>query len=79
MSVLPDGNGGFTACPEVLTEDEAIRYLRLDGAPNPSRTLKYYRERGVLRATSIGRRLLYRRVELDGFIERQTAGNGRRH
>ena len=27
--VLPDGNGGFTPCPELLTEDEVIRLLRI--------------------------------------------------
>jgi len=37
----------------------------------------YYRERGLLKATTIGRHLLYRRVELDRFLERQTAGNRR--
>lgn len=75
MSVLPDGNGGFTPCPEVLTEEEATRYLRLDGDRNPARTLKYYREKGVLRATHVGRHLLYLRAELDRFLGLQTAGN----
>lgn len=28
-SALPDGNGGFTPCPQLLTEDELIRYLRI--------------------------------------------------
>jgi len=76
VSVLPDGNGGFTPCPELLTEDEAIRYLRLEGDKNPLRTLKYYREKGLLRATTVGRHLLYRCIELDRFLELQTAGNG---
>jgi len=74
--VLPDGNGGVTPCPEVLTEEEAIRYLRLEAAKNPARTLKYYREKGLLKATIVGRHLLYRRVELDRFLELQTVGNG---
>jgi hypothetical protein len=26
---LPDGNGGFTVCPELLTEEELIRFLRI--------------------------------------------------
>ena len=53
--ILPNGNEGFTPCPELLTEDEAIRYLRLDiGDPrNPSNTLKYYKDRGVLRGVRI--------------------------
>jgi hypothetical protein len=28
-AVLPDGNGGFTPCPALLTEDELIRLLRI--------------------------------------------------
>ncbi|HOW74104.1 MAG TPA: helix-turn-helix domain-containing protein [Phycisphaerae bacterium] len=62
-------------CPELLTEKEAVRYLRLDDNKNPSRTLKYYRERGLLRGTPVGRHLLYRRVELDRFLELQTVGD----
>ena len=26
---LPDGSGGFTPCPELMTEDELIRFLRI--------------------------------------------------
>ncbi|MBI3835652.1 MAG: helix-turn-helix domain-containing protein [Planctomycetes bacterium] len=72
--VLPDGNGGFHPCPELLIEIEAIRYLRLDieGPNKPTLTLRYYRERGLLRATRVGRRLRYRREELDHLLERLT-------
>ena len=28
-SAIPDGNGGFMPCPELLTEDELIRLLRV--------------------------------------------------
>ena len=28
-AVMPDGNGGFTACSELLTEDDLIRFLRI--------------------------------------------------
>ena len=71
-AVLPDGNGGFTPCPELLTENEAIRYLRLDvnGPNNPEGTLKYYRDQGVLRAVRIGRNLRYPRKELDLMVEK---------
>ena len=75
MAILPDTNGGFTTCPEVLTGEEAIRYLRLGASRNPARTLKYYREKGLLRATVVGRHLLYRRVELERFLELKTTGN----
>ena len=42
-------------CPELLTEDEAIRYLRLDTIriANPSATLRRYRERALLRGIQI--------------------------
>jgi len=77
MSVLPDGNGDLFPCPELLTEEEAIRYLRLDidGPAKPSLTLRYYREKGLLRATRVGRRLRYRRVELDRLLECLTEEN----
>ena len=66
-------------CPELLTEDETIRYLRLDtiSVSNPSATLRRYRERGLLRGTQISKRIFYRRAELDRFIERVTESNPR--
>jgi len=73
-AVLPDGNGGFTPCPELLTEDEAIRYLRLDinGPAKPENTLRYYREHKKLKATKISRKLLYSRKSLDEFMDRMS-------
>jgi hypothetical protein len=61
-------------CPELLTEEEAIRYLRLDtdGPAKPALTLRHYREKGLLRATRVGRKLRYRRVELDRLMENLT-------
>ena len=66
-------------CPELLTEEEAIRYLRLDETrvEDPARTLRYYRERGLLRATQVGRRVRYRRIELERLLERLTEVNPR--
>jgi len=70
--ILPAGNGAYTPCPSLLTQEETIRYLRLDinGPQNPSATLKYYREKGLLRAVRIGRQLRYPRTELDNFVGR---------
>ena len=31
---LPDGNGGFTPCPELMIEVELIRYLRIPEISN---------------------------------------------
>ncbi len=66
-------------CPELLTEDEAIRYLRLDTVEidNPSATLRRYREQGLLRGTQVSKRIFYRRLELDRFLERITDQNPR--
>jgi len=77
MVVLP-GNPA-QPCPELLTEDEAIRYLRLDtiNIGSPSETLRRYRERGMLRGTQVSKRVMYRRVELDRFLERLTEQNPR--
>ena len=36
---LPDGNGGFKSCPNLLTEDELIRFLRI---PQISKAQDYH-------------------------------------
>ena len=71
-SVLPDGKGGFHPCPELLTQKEAEKFLRLDDQSNPSLTLRYYREQKKLRATHIGKTLKYSRKELEKFIAEMT-------
>ena len=78
-AVLPDGNGGFAPCPELLTKDEAIRFLRLDNINTeiPSNTLRYYRKKGLLRATQVGKCIRYRRIELEKLLERLTEANPR--
>jgi len=78
-AVLPDSKGDFVPCPELLTEDEAIRFLRLDGISvhDPATTLKYYRKKGLLRATQVGKCIRYRRVELEKLLDRLTEVNPR--
>lgn len=71
-AVLPDGNGGFAPCPELLTPKEAANYLRLDLNGNWQNTLRYYREKKKLRGTQIGKRVLYTRKALDEFLEKMT-------
>ena len=39
ITPLPDGNGGFTPCPEIMTEDELIRLLRI---PEISKARNYH-------------------------------------
>lgn len=58
---------------ELLTPIEAAQYLRLDelGTHTPRtavRTLKFWRDRGELRATKYARHVWYRKSELDRFL-----------
>lgn len=78
-AVLPDGNGNFMPCPELLTEQEAIRFLRLDSVKieDPANTLKYYRQKGFLRATQVGKCIRFRRVELEKLLDKLTDANPR--
>jgi hypothetical protein len=62
---------------ELLNPIEAAQYLRLDetGLHSPRaalRTLKYWRDRGELRATKYARHVWYRRAELDRFLTVKT-------
>jgi hypothetical protein len=65
---MPDGS----IMPELLTEQEAIVFLRLDTEKNAPRTLKYYRDKGHLRGLQIGRNFLYPKRELLDFIAMAT-------
>ncbi len=70
-SYYPDG----TPVPDLLTEQEAIRFLRLDGddgPKNPRLTLQHYRDEDILRATRVGKKLRYTRTELLRFLEKMT-------
>ena len=71
-AVLPDGDGGFAPCPEVLVPREAALYLRLDLNGNWQQTLRYYRAKKKLKGTQVGKRVLYTRKALDEFLEKMT-------
>ena len=60
---LPDGR----PAPGVLTADETIELLRLDGN-HPERTLKFYRDEGLLVGVRIGRKVRYPLNEVMRFI-----------
>jgi hypothetical protein len=76
-AVMSDGHGGWQPVPALMTEAEAIRYLRLNelSLKSPANTIRYYRQRGLLKATPISKVLFYSRKELDLFIERITKLN----
>jgi len=62
---MPDGS----IMPELLTEQEAIVWLRLESEDNAKRTLKYYRDKHQLRGVMIGKNYLYPKQELLRFVE----------
>lgn len=67
---MPDGS----PVPELLCEREAIAFLRLDidGPDDPARTLKHYRDKGLLHPTRIGKQLKYSKKSLLSFIDEMT-------
>jgi len=65
--VMPDGEGGWQPIPPLMNKREAILFLRLETAPNPERTLRYYREHG-LKAVQIGKELRFTKKALDDFL-----------
>lgn len=68
---LPDGR----PAPAVLTAAETIELLRLEGN-NPERTLKFYRDEGKLKGIPLGRKMRYRLVDVERFLEQKAAKNG---
>jgi hypothetical protein len=75
ISFFPNG----TPVPEVLTEEEAIHFLRLDvdGPKHPELSLQYYRREGLLAGIKLGKRLRYTKTELLEFLERLTKINNK--
>ena len=69
-------DGSIVPC--LLTEEEAVKFLRIDTENNPQRTLKYYRDKGQLRATRIGNNYCYTKKELLAFIDRATEWTNRK-
>lgn len=65
--------------PDLLTVQEAIRYLRLDQIriKNPKGTLEYYRKQGILKATQVSKCVFYLRPNLDAFLQTLTQSNSR--
>jgi hypothetical protein len=65
---MPDGR----PAPAVLTVDELILLLRLDGK-HPERTIKYYRDEGLLVGIPLGRKTRYPIDEVMRFLAEKTA------
>jgi hypothetical protein len=63
---LPSGR----PCPAVMTAAELAEFLRLDG--KAERTLKFWRDTGLLRGTRLGRRVRYRLCDVLVFLDNKT-------
>ena len=59
-------------CPELMTSEEALRYMRLDDLKDPLDVLYQYRRKGLLRGTQVGRNIRYLRSELLRCLEKLT-------
>jgi len=68
VAFLPDGR----PAPAVLTADETVSLLRLDNA-NPLRTLKFYRDEGLLVGVRIGKKVRYPLTEVMAFLAQKVA------
>jgi len=72
---LPDGNGGFMLCPNLLTEDELIRFLRIpkiSKAKNYHNVIAHLKRYRKLPCIHICRKSLYPRQAVLSWIEETT-------
>lgn len=68
VTFLPDGR----PAPGVLTADEVVSLLRLEG-PHPERTLKFYRDEGALVGVRLGKKVRYPLDEVLRFLSEKAA------
>jgi hypothetical protein len=77
-TAMPDGNGGFALCPELLTEDELALFLRIAEISNSRdhhnviEHLKRYRDLPRIR---ICNKVLYPTQAIRRWIEKETTYN----
>ncbi len=74
-AVLPDGNGGFMPCPELLTEEELIVFLRIpeiSNATDYSNVAENLKRMHDLPRIHICGKLLYPREAVKRWIRSKT-------
>jgi hypothetical protein len=75
LATLPDGNGDFKSCPNLLTEDELIHFLRIpeiSKAKNYHNVIAHLKRYRSLPCIYICRQPLYPRQAILGWIEKIT-------
>ena len=74
-SVFPDGNGGFPPCPELLTEDELINFLRIpeiSGSQNYHNVIEHLKKVRGLPRIHICHKVLYPKKAVLEWVEKET-------
>jgi hypothetical protein len=73
--VLPDGNGGFVPCPELLTEEELILFLRIPNISNAkdySNVIDHLKRMHCLPRIHICGKILYPTEAIKEWIRKKT-------
>ena len=74
-AVLPDGNGGFTPCPELMTESEVVQFLRIPKVSNSKNfhnVIEHLKKFRDLPRIHVCRKALYPRKAILEWIEKET-------
>lgn len=73
-AVLPDGNGGFTPCPELMTESEVIQFLRvpeISNSKNYHNVIEHLKKFRGLPRIHVCRKALYPKKAILEWIEKE--------
>ncbi len=75
FSSLPDGNGGFVPCPELMTEQELICFLRIpkvSGSQNYHNVVEHLKKVRGLPRIHICHKVLYPKKAVLEWVEKET-------
>ena len=75
-AILPDGNGGFTPCPELMREDELIQFLRIpeiSGSKNYHNVIEHLKKNRNLPRIYICNTAMYPKKAITEWIEKETS------
>ena len=79
LSALPDGNGGYMPCPELLTEAELIRLLRvpeISKATDFHNVITHLKKNHGLPCIHICRQPLYPATAIAEWVKKRTEKEG---
>ena len=75
LAVLPDSNGGFTPCPELMTEQELICFLHIpeiSGSQNYHNVIEHLKKVRGLPRIHICHKVLYPQKAVLERLEKET-------